>query len=84
MQIVFLAMTTNERMNCGRYKHFQRGDQPGEVRSPFDRGIWRNARDFLGWRCGGLCRPAKEDWLKRFSSSGDDEAECCLLADEFV
>lgn len=81
-QIVFLAMTTNERMNAGRYKHFQPGDRPGEIRSPFDRGVWRNARDFLGWRCRGLCRPAKEDWLKRFATAGDDESS--LLANEYV
>ena len=24
-QVVWLAMTTNERMNASRYKHFQRG-----------------------------------------------------------
>ena len=24
-QVVWLAMTTNERMNAARYKHFQRG-----------------------------------------------------------
>ena len=82
-QIVFLAMTTNERMNAGRYKHFQQGDRPGEIRSPFDRGVWRNSRDFLGWRCKGLCRPAKEDWLRKFATAdGDDESS--LLANEYV
>ena len=24
-QVIFLAMTTNERMNASRYRHFQRG-----------------------------------------------------------
>ena len=86
-QIVFLAMTTNERMNAGRYKHFQQnGGGGGEIRSPFDRGVWRNARDFLGWRCRGLCRPSNEDWLKRFAvaDGGGEGDESSLLANEYV
>ncbi len=93
-QIVFLAMTTNERMNAGRYKHFhQHGEKHGHghghghgaIKSPFDKGCWRNARDFAGWRLGGLCRPTKEDWAKIFSLGGrDDDAESGLLANEFV
>ena len=26
-QVIFLAMTTNERMNASRYRHFQRGTE---------------------------------------------------------
>ncbi|KFM66096.1 Palmitoyltransferase ZDHHC17, partial [Stegodyphus mimosarum] len=33
-QVVWLAMTTNERMNCSRYRHFKK-DKKGVIRSPF-------------------------------------------------
>ncbi|XP_018015557.2 palmitoyltransferase ZDHHC17, partial [Hyalella azteca] len=60
-QILILAMTTNERMNCYRYRHFQTGKK-GEVRSPFNRGVCRNLVDLLGVRCFGLLRPSQRDW----------------------
>lgn len=32
-QVVWLAMTTNERMNAARYRHFQRGEAAHYCRS---------------------------------------------------
>ena len=54
-------MTTNERINAGRYKHFSDPDSC-ERRSPFDRGPLQNAVDFFGWRCLGACKPGNTDW----------------------
>lgn len=34
-QMVWLAMTTNERMNCNRYSHFKRSNS-GRIVSPFE------------------------------------------------
>ena len=55
-QIVWLGMTTNERMNLGRYTHFRKrssakgGSAAVSVESPFSRGHWNNLVDFLGKR----------------------------------
>ena len=46
-QVVFLGMTTNERMNLGRYTHFRKRGKT-ELESPFSRGSWNNLVDFLG------------------------------------
>lgn len=80
-QISSLAMTTNERMNAGRYKHFR--DADGHIRSPFDRGCRRNTFDFWGLRLGGFFRPASNDeWFKRYSL--DDDVNSPLLNSEYV
>ncbi|XP_003745812.1 palmitoyltransferase ZDHHC17 [Galendromus occidentalis] len=74
-QIVLLGMTTNERMNCGRYKHFSR-DQSGNVVSPFaKKGAWNNFVDFfeLGRRT--------TDWTRIHAL---DDAECPLMNHEEV
>ncbi|KAF0312029.1 Palmitoyltransferase ZDHHC17 [Amphibalanus amphitrite] len=60
-QVSWLAMTTNERINAGRYKHFSDPDSC-ERRSPFDRGPIQNAVDFFGFRCLGACKPSCTDW----------------------
>ncbi|CAG0914966.1 unnamed protein product [Notodromas monacha] len=59
-QIIALGMTTNESLNCGRYKHFH--VQGSIVESPFHRGLWQNFVDFCGFRCFGCCRPDQTDW----------------------
>jgi hypothetical protein len=41
-------MTTNERMNASRYKHFHVPGRPGLIRSPFNRGIIQNIVDTAG------------------------------------
>jgi len=84
-QVVFLAMTTNERMNAARYRHFQSGGR-GVYNSPFDRGWWQNIVDFLGWRLGGVLRPSLIDWTKQFSvpGSGDNDGQPLLNNYQFV
>jgi hypothetical protein len=80
-QVVVLAMTTNERMNAGRYRHFQSGGRGSGQASPFDRGWWQNLVDFLGWRAGGVLRPSTLDWTKQFDVPG--EADQRPLIDSF-
>lgn len=65
-QVMCLAMTTNERMNAGRYKHFHVGGRRGEIRSPFNRGVIQNLVDVTGWSFGGILRPSRTDWSKQF------------------
>jgi len=43
---MYLAMTTNERMNAGRYKHFH--GKRGEIKSPFHKGVLQNLVDVAG------------------------------------
>ena len=66
-QIIFLAMTTNERLQSKKYQHFQ--DTRGSFRSAFTKGPIRNAIDFFGCKCFGLFRPNREDkWFNSFSA----------------
>lgn len=58
-QIVFIGMTTNERINRGRYKHFM--ELGGK--SPFHRGPWRNLVEFLECTCFGLYESKKHKWM---------------------
>lgn len=58
-QIVFLGMTTNERINRGRYKHFI--DLGGK--SPFNLGPMQNIADFFGISCFGLLKVRKSNWM---------------------
>merc|ERR1719483_502543 len=63
-QIICLAMTTNERINVARYKHFQTG-RPDVYQSPFNKGWWGNLVNFCGWRFGGSIEEEvnwKEKW----------------------
>lgn len=58
-QIVFMGMTTNERINRGRYKHFT--ELGGK--SPFDQGPLRNIAEFFGFSCFGLLKVKKNNWM---------------------
>lgn len=58
-QIVFIGMTTNERINRGRYKHFI--DLAGK--SPFNLGPWRNIADFFQCSCFGLLQVKSRNWM---------------------
>lgn len=58
-QIVFMGMTTNERINRGRYKHFIEL----EGKSPFNLGPCRNIADFLGSNCFGMLKTKKNNWM---------------------
>ncbi|XP_072047738.1 palmitoyltransferase ZDHHC17-like [Amphiura filiformis] len=63
-QVLYLGVTTNERMNIGRYAHLHA--KKGQ-NHPFDRGVIRNTIDFCGCGCFGLCRPTILDWTKQYS-----------------
>ncbi|XP_042222045.1 palmitoyltransferase ZDHHC17-like [Homarus americanus] len=78
-QVLILGMTTNERMNCYRYKHFQVGKK-GEVRSPFHHGVWQNLQDLLNWQCFGIFKPDRTDWLHIYTLSESAEDKQPLLS----
>lgn len=61
LQILWLAMTTNERMNCRRYK-YMKFDSNYDAISPFDRGIIQNLVEFCGWNCFPKYQSKKTDW----------------------
>jgi len=81
-QVAFLAVTTNERMNSARYRHFRNGGRASNT-SPFDRGVWKNVVDFVGWKCGGILRPSTIDWTKQFHVPGSEEDKSPLLDDYY-
>lgn len=58
-QIVFIGMTTNERINRGRYKHFIELDG----KSPFNHGPWQNIAEFFHCSCFGLLKVKKDNWM---------------------
>ncbi|EDV97269.1 palmitoyltransferase Hip14 [Drosophila grimshawi] len=61
-QVICLGMTTNERMNRGRYRHFQaKGGH-----SPFTRGPLLNLIDFLECSCFGMMQPRHVDWMSYY------------------
>ncbi|XP_057672728.1 palmitoyltransferase Hip14 [Diorhabda carinulata] len=62
-QISCLGMTTNERMNRGRYAHFiSNGGQ-----SPFSKGPLMNLIEFFDCTCFGVIKPEQIDWLTKYS-----------------
>ncbi|GLV35160.1 Huntingtin-interacting protein 14 [Carabus blaptoides fortunei] len=61
-QIAYLGMTTNERMNRGRYTHFINNSG----NSPFSRTVLQNITDFLECNCCGLAKPRMTDWLTSY------------------
>lgn len=73
-QIVWLGMTTNERMNRGRYRHFQAAGG----KSPFNRGPLRNTADFMECNCFGTVQPMKTDWMTFFDLDKTIEHEPLL------
>ncbi|PSN53756.1 Palmitoyltransferase Hip14 [Blattella germanica] len=82
-QIMCLGMTTNERMNSGRYKHFHvSGRLSGETHSPFHRGFCQNLVDFAQFRCFGLLKPDSTDWLTRYDIKQSVEQVPLLSAKE--
>ncbi|VEN63380.1 unnamed protein product [Callosobruchus maculatus] len=61
-QISCLGMTTNERMNKGRYAHFIMNGG----KSPFTKGKFRNLTEFFECSCFGLYKPELKDWLTSY------------------
>ncbi|XP_057375671.1 palmitoyltransferase Hip14-like isoform X2 [Daphnia carinata] len=88
-QVLILGMTTNERLNASRYKHFHRAPKKTswlkktKYSSPFDRGILKNAAEFFHIRIGGgggfsHQRTRDVDWKNEFNMDrwmNDDEDE---------
>lgn len=88
LQVIFLGMTTNERLNASRYKHFHRTPRnpswlkKSKYTSPFDRGIFLNAVDFFHIRIGGIFTSSQAhrdvDWKNEFDMERwlkDDEED---------
>ncbi|KAJ8405320.1 hypothetical protein AAFF_G00323110 [Aldrovandia affinis] len=71
-QIACLGITTNERMNARRYKHFKVTST--SIESPFNHGCIRNLIDFFECRCCGLFRPALVDWTTQHTIDYDQTA----------
>ncbi|XP_013776131.2 palmitoyltransferase ZDHHC17-like [Limulus polyphemus] len=82
-QVMWLAMTTNERMNCTRYPHFKR-NKNGHIVSPFHQGVWQNLVDFFEWRCFGMLKPDSKDWRQVFEVDQSDERHCLIQEGQFV
>lgn len=68
-QIAALGITTNERMNARRYKHFK--VTATSIESPFNHGCMRNLIDFFEIRCCGLIRPVSVDWTTQYTIEYD-------------
>uniref|UniRef100_A0A673CW32 Palmitoyltransferase n=1 Tax=Sphaeramia orbicularis TaxID=375764 RepID=A0A673CW32_9TELE len=68
-QIAALGITTNERMNARRYKHFK--VTATSIESPFNHGCIRNLIDFFEIRCCGLMRPVTVDWTTQYTIEYD-------------
>uniref|UniRef100_A0AAY5JXD7 Palmitoyltransferase n=1 Tax=Esox lucius TaxID=8010 RepID=A0AAY5JXD7_ESOLU len=68
-QIAGLGITTNERMNARRYKHFK--VTATSIESPFNHGCIRNLIDFFEIRCCGLIRPKAIDWTTQYTIEYD-------------
>ncbi|XP_058804444.1 palmitoyltransferase Hip14-like [Phymastichus coffea] len=74
-QIMILGMTTNERINAGRYKHFSKGN-------PFHRGALQNAADFCDCSFCGLKAKPSSDWLQTCNKK-DGVEKMPLLDDNY-
>uniref|UniRef100_A0A8C5DZL5 Palmitoyltransferase n=1 Tax=Gouania willdenowi TaxID=441366 RepID=A0A8C5DZL5_GOUWI len=74
-QIAALGITTNERMNARRYKHFK--VTATSIESPFNHGCFRNLIDFFEIRCCGLMRPVSVDWTTQYTIEYD-QTECVI------
>nr|NP_001071933.1 zinc finger protein [Ciona intestinalis]BAE93338.1 zinc finger protein [Ciona intestinalis] len=64
-QIIWLGVTTNERMNAGRYHHFHTSQHGNLETSPFNRGVVANFADFFQIELCGMLKPLKIDWKSK-------------------
>ncbi|KAJ8986067.1 hypothetical protein NQ317_003361 [Molorchus minor] len=69
--IVCLGMTTNERMNRGRYTHFI----VNSGKSPFSKGSIHNLIEFFECSCFGVFKPENKDWLTSFDLDKNAEQQ---------
>jgi len=65
-QVLWLAMTTNERMNCRRYQHFKR-NLDGQITSPFYQGVTQNFLDFFEISLSRKWSKSPIDWMRVYS-----------------
>jgi palmitoyltransferase len=63
-QVLWLGMTTNERMNVGRYRHFHDAKNGG-IKSPFSSGLLQNVADFFNVNLV-VARPRNIDWMNEY------------------
>ncbi|CAG9765425.1 unnamed protein product [Ceutorhynchus assimilis] len=77
-QIIILGMTTNERMNKGRYGHFI----ANKGRSPFSKGPLRNILEFFECTCFGCAKTEHRDWLSSYEFDNKIEREPLLCNKE--
>lgn len=63
-QSIFVALTTNERLNVDRYKHFF--DENGKYRNPFNFGILQNFVDLIEMNVGFM-KPTMINWRKEYN-----------------
>uniref|UniRef100_A0A673VXZ7 Palmitoyltransferase n=1 Tax=Salmo trutta TaxID=8032 RepID=A0A673VXZ7_SALTR len=73
-QIAGLGITTNERMNARRYKHFKLLGQDVNILISLplrSHGCVRNLIDFFEIRCCGLIRPKAIDWTTQYTIEYD-------------
>lgn len=71
-------MTTNERMNKGRYSHFI----ANHGKSPFSKGPLRNILEFFECTCFGCTKTEHQDWLNSFDFDKNIEREPLLCDKE--
>lgn len=60
-QIIWLGMTTNERINAARYEHFIPHGKG--YKSPYNRGKCQNLLDFIQCHCFGIRYLNKQVWF---------------------
>lgn len=75
-QIMVLGMTTNERMNAGRYKHFEHGN-------PFHRGALQNIADFCNVSFCGIKAKPSSDWLHSFDIKSVEKLPLLTAKDNY-
>lgn len=84
-QIVWLGMTTNERINAARYEHFI--PQGKGYKSPYNRGKTQNFLDFIQSRCFRYSFIVEQVWFKYydFHFFNEKELNSCIKPDlEYV
>ncbi|XP_060530726.1 palmitoyltransferase Hip14 [Cylas formicarius] len=77
-QITFLGMTTNERMNKGRYSHFVANGG----KSPFTKGPIRNLMEFFECTCFGVFKSESQDWMSNYDIDKNIEREPLICTKE--
>ncbi|XP_062917779.1 putative palmitoyltransferase ZDHHC13 [Mobula hypostoma] len=64
-QILYLGLTTNERLSLIKRAHS--GRIVGNQQNPFNHGCFQNLVDFFQCRCFGVLKPSKIDWSQQYT-----------------